>query len=173
VKIVRRTRGFTLIELMIVVGIMGVLSSVAMPEFLRLSMRARAAERRTILHGISHAMSELVLNSGQTPALTGDWNPATPTPQKQHFDGTAPGWRDLAMQIEGYTYYSYKFVSDPVGAVDPITGAILPTLDIYAVGDLDGDGVQSSKTLSYVMYGHAYQLVAETPAEGAEDSGTF
>ncbi len=171
-KTIRRTRGFTLIELMIVVALVGILSSVALPEFERFTLRARTAERRTIMGGITHAMSGLALNSGQIPALTGDWNPPTPATYRQHLDLTAIGWRDLALQIEGQTYYSYKFVSDPDGT-NPLTGVSQPTLDVSAVGDLDGDGYLSSKTISYVGYGHAYQLVVETPAEGLEDSGTF
>ncbi|HEX7624808.1 MAG TPA: prepilin-type N-terminal cleavage/methylation domain-containing protein [Anaeromyxobacteraceae bacterium] len=169
---VRRTRGFTLIELMIVVFLIGILSSVALPEFQRFTLRARTAERRTIMGGISHAMSQIALTSGQIPALTGDWNPATPMTSKQHLDLTLVGWRDLALQVEGQTYYSYKFVSDPVGT-NPLTGVAQPTMDISAVGDLDGDGFLSSKTISYVGYGDAYQYAVETPAEGLEDSGTF
>ena len=169
---VPHARGFTLIELMIVVAILGVLSSVAIPEFQTMGLRARTAERRTIMVGIAHAFSVLALNEGNTPALTGDWNPATPRVYKQRFDMTAPGWRNLLVELEGNTYYSYKFVSDPSGT-NPVTGASQPTLDVSAAGDLDGDGIPSAKTISYVGFGHSYQLVVETPAEGLEDIGTF
>lgn len=166
----RRARGFTLIELMIVTAIVGLLATVAIPEFERLSLRARVAERRTIMVGITRAMSGLSLNLGRIPDLVGDWNPATPMTFAQHFDLTAAGWNQLSLEIEGKTYYSYRFVSSSNGTVN---GNSQATLDVSAVGDLDGDGVQSAKTISYVGYGQAYQIVTETPAEGAEDQFTF
>ena len=43
--------------------------------------------------------------------------------------------------------------------------------DVYAAGDLDGDGAQSTKQISYVGFGHSYQLVVEDPEQGAEDQG--
>lgn len=166
----RTARGFTLIELMIVTAIIGLLATVAIPEFERLALRARVSERRTIMVGITRAMSGLSLNLGRIPDLAGAWNPATPMTYPQHFDLTAAGWNQLSLEIEGKTYYSYSFVSNPNGTVN---GQSQATLDVSAVGDLDGDGVQSAKTISYLGYGQAYQIVTETPPEGQEDVVTF
>jgi prepilin-type N-terminal cleavage/methylation domain-containing protein len=163
----RRSRGFTLVELMLVVSIIGILSSVAIPEFGKFSYRARTAERRTIMASIAHAMSDVSLNRGAIPNTTGAWNPAgAPTTFKRTFDPQQPGWSLLPLEVEGQTYYSYQFVSINLPPAQP-------TLVIEAAGDLDGDGAQSSKTIAYLAFGNAYQEVFENPAEGKEDVGTF
>lgn len=54
-KIPRRVqgqKGFTLIELMIVVAIIGILAAIAIPNFLRYQAKSRQAEARTNLGGI-------------------------------------------------------------------------------------------------------------------------
>lgn len=168
-------RGFTVIEILIAVATIGILSSVALPELGRAQLRARAAERRTIMVAIAQSVSDLTLNLGKLPAggITGEWNPAgAPTTSKRRFDVSAVGWNQLALTIDGNLYYSYKFVVDPNGT-NPITHDPQPTLDVFAAGDLDGDGAQSTKHISYVGFGHSYQLVFEDPVQGAEDQSTF
>ncbi|MCQ9208806.1 MAG: prepilin-type N-terminal cleavage/methylation domain-containing protein [Omnitrophica bacterium] len=48
-NIFRKKRGFTLLELMIVVIIIGILASLAIPRFIRATLRARSAEALTNL----------------------------------------------------------------------------------------------------------------------------
>src|ERR1043165_7336161 len=48
----RRNRGFTLIELMIVVAIVGILAAIAIPNFIRYQLRSKTSEARTNLGGI-------------------------------------------------------------------------------------------------------------------------
>ena len=51
----RRARGFTLIELMIVVAVIAILSAVAVPSYLRYGLRARRADAHQALLNIAMA----------------------------------------------------------------------------------------------------------------------
>lgn len=48
----RKNKGFTLIELMIVVAIIGILAAIAIPNFIRYQLRSKTSEARTNLGGI-------------------------------------------------------------------------------------------------------------------------
>ena len=48
----RKSKGFTLIELMVVVAIIGILAAVAVPKFLSFLARSRKSEARTTLTGV-------------------------------------------------------------------------------------------------------------------------
>ncbi len=56
--------GFTLIELMIVVAIIGVLAAVAIPSYQDYSARAQAADAFTLLDGLKVPMAEQYSNTG-------------------------------------------------------------------------------------------------------------
>jgi len=58
-------QGFTLIELMIVVAIIGILAAVAIPAYGDYTARAQAAEAFTLMDGLKTPLSELYASSGE------------------------------------------------------------------------------------------------------------
>jgi type IV pilus assembly protein PilA len=61
-------KGFTLIELMIVVAIIGILASMAIPAFQRYSIRAQIAEGIALTGPVTVAMAEYFNDRGEFPA---------------------------------------------------------------------------------------------------------
>jgi prepilin-type N-terminal cleavage/methylation domain-containing protein len=175
-------RGFTLVELMIVVAIIGVLASIALPGFQRVTIRSRTAERRTMMGALKQAADDFYIQKGRlvaadgtsVAAMEGAFNPSNtlgpPNTTKRPFEPTMAGWLNLLPPkntfIEGNLYYSYRFVISDTPA--------LRSLLVQARGDLDGDGVMSDTFAYYIREGGVFRLDAagSTPV-GSEDQVSF
>jgi len=133
-----RRGGFTLIELMIVVAIIGILAAIAIPNFLRFQLRAKSSEGKTNLAAIRTAEEGYFAEFGTyvpasvTPA-------AAPVTSKVPWPNPAVGcpncFDTLGWAPEGDVYFQYEVVAVPVN------GATAPNVfTSSALADIDGDG---------------------------------
>ncbi|HFB9336953.1 TPA: pilin, partial [Neisseria gonorrhoeae] len=64
-------KGFTLIELMIVIAIVGILAAVALPAYQDYTARAQVSEAILLAEGQKSAVTEYYLNNGEWPENNG------------------------------------------------------------------------------------------------------
>jgi type IV pilus assembly protein PilA len=153
-----RADGFTLIELMIVVAIMGVLSAIALPAFKKMVDRSKTAETSANLDSMfksaaSYYASERA-EQGQVSSTAGHCTvgdagpgPLIPTKDKQSF-ASDDSFRALGFSIADLVYFSYGVASGSGTSVCDNGPHTANLYTFYANGDLDGDGVFSTFELA-------------------------
>jgi type IV pilus assembly protein PilA len=149
--LLKRNGGFTLIELMIVVAIIGILAAIAIPNFLQFQLRSKTGEAKTNLAAIRTAeegyfaeFNNYVEELAATPGAANQNKQVWPT--GTNFD-------QLGWQPEGEVFYDYA-VTAPAGGA---------SYQAATVGDLDGNGVAVASS----DYGYVHPVPGSATGPGA------
>jgi len=122
--------GFSLVELMIAVAIIGVLASIAMPLFAQYQLRSKSTEVKANLSAIRVAEEAVFGESGTYLGAAAE-PPTIPGPTAASFDGVGSEFAELGWTPEGKVYFSY--------AIEVSADATGYTADAGA--DIDDDGI--------------------------------
>jgi prepilin-type N-terminal cleavage/methylation domain-containing protein len=114
---IRNKKGFTLIELMIVVAIIAILAAIAIPNFLKFQAKSKQSEARTLLTGIYEAelayfATENIFGDGGTYGAVGDGLASAP------YIGFEPASAPKYYSWEIVTVSAYGFTASASGNID-------------------------------------------------------
>ncbi len=134
IKKMRSKKGFTLIELMIVVAIIGILAAIAIPNFLKFQAKSKQSEAKTNLKAIFTAET----------SYFGEFN--------EYNDFVRINWEPIGTSVRylyGFASNSGTFDNAPVAA-NMVDG----NLTDYAQGDLNGVADLNPNTFTAATIGN-------------------
>ncbi len=143
-----RSAGFTTIELLVGVAIVGILAAVAIPSFKGYVYRGRVTEAVTVLNEIKTRQEAYRSRFGNYAAVNGNsWGDYTPTDVPGSQPVVWPSsreWEELGLRSPGYVRFRYATIAGFPGEAAPASTNLETETNFWyaaqAEGDLDDDG---------------------------------
>jgi type IV pilus assembly protein PilA len=135
----RTNKGFSLVELMIVVAIIGILAAIAIPNFMTMQLKAKRGELPSNVNGIKTAeLAYDAMYDGFVAAATN--GAASPGKTAVLWTTGVAGWTELPWSPDGEVRGNYAVVL--AGTND---------FGITANCDVDADGIPATYTASATL----------------------
>ena len=151
------TQGFTLVELMVVVGIIGILATIAIPNFRKYQAKSKTTEAKIQLSSVYTTMESMLLeyDTYASCLTSGGFNP-TGDVQNRFY---AVGFAAVSTQ-------------DSVAAGNGLSscGGTIIACESTGTGGICGSALSGSNT-SYFFYGAGKKAGGSTPVQNVSGSG--
>lgn len=171
-KVISESRGFTLVELGVVVAIVGILAVIAIVGYRKMILNSKLTEAKTMINAIRLAEEDFKAESGQYLDISAAYCPSDGSQQKkwawENTTCAANKWAQLPVHADGpvqfgYAVYAGTTVAQPTN-VDPQlinlaahNGSKVPYYVVHAKADLDPGG-NYSELAGSSFSGHIYTL---------------
>ncbi len=157
--------GFTLLELLITLGIIGLLSAIAVPGYLRFQLRSKATEATMNLRAISKAQHIYFAEHGSYVSVVSPVPPTIPGNRRAAWPAGS-NFDTLGWSPEGGVLFYYMVGAD-------LGGGAGPRYTAEAGADIDGDGSPSFFAHVRPSRGQAAGLSGSLPGTTCQGTGVY
>ena len=153
----KNLRGFTLVELMIVVAIIGILAAVAIPAFMDYMKKSKTSEAQLLLNKVAKNSKSYYVTNATFVTEDGTTTPAAWDCKVQlKGDFTSAGWVSLDVQPDEKLRFQYTYTGGTTAS------------NATAVGDLDCDGILVTYTMDMTAPNGDPATALTAPASSAD-----